>query len=44
MNQVDPEIRRICEVACEGLVGLVDDENDTEAKESLIHLWVCVGS
>ena len=24
MNQVDPEIRGVCEVACEGLVGLVD--------------------
>ena len=43
MNQVDPEIGGVCEVACEGLVGLVDDENDAEAKERLIDLLVCIG-
>lgn len=43
MYQVDPEVRRIREIACECLVGLVDDENNTETKECLIDLRVCVG-
>lgn len=43
MYQVDPEVGRVCEIACEGLVGLVDDENNTETEENLIDLRVCVG-
>jgi len=43
MNQVDPEVGRIREIACECLIRLIDDEDNAETKECLIDLWVCVG-